>query len=521
MTLYAPITAPLRPRALSRHMTVAAVALATWALATWLLWNVPLNNDVSWQYWVARQLRGGARFGREVIEVNPPLWFWEAIPMSALADRLGVATARLLVAVTMARTVLAVLLTTALVARTPARRQAVAGGLFVLLLALPVFCFGEREHLLLLGALPYAALIARRAEAGPVDRRLVLAIGLVSGWSFALKPYFALVPLALEAWLAWHSGRRWRPLRAETAALAALALAYVAALLAFAPDWLTHVVPMARLFYADFSPPFAWLATRQPYLPAWLLGGAAVLVARPRSAQAQAAAVATGAFLACYVAQAKGFPYHALPVTVGLAWTLWLSIMKEGDGAAALARRPLAVLAIGLAFATAALIGPFQAPPLGRLAPVVDRLPPGTRFAVISAHSWDAFPLVEKSGFVQPLSTANPMMALRTVLREGEGQHATPQGRALRRWMLDTVAADLARCPAQALLIDAAADSPVLAGIGVDYLAYLRRDPRFATLLTAYRPAVRDGGRVLLLALPNRLPPPTACPSAPPVPQPN
>ena len=34
------------------------------------------------------------------------------------------------------------------------------------------------------------------------------------------------------------------------------------------------------------------------------------------------------------------------------------------DGAAALARRPLAVLAIGSALATATLIGPFRAPPL-------------------------------------------------------------------------------------------------------------------------------------------------------------
>ncbi|WP_375393145.1 hypothetical protein [uncultured Sphingomonas sp.] len=521
MTLHAPIAVPRQPLALSRPVTIAALALAAWALATGLLWNVALNNDVSWQFWVARQLRHGARFGRGVIEVNPPLWFWEAMPLSALADRLGLATARVLVAATTARTVLGVLLTIPLVARTPVQRLAAASGLFVLLLALPVFCFGEREHLLLLGALPYAALAAHRAEWMPVDRRLALVIGLTAGWSFALKPYFALIPLALEIWLWGRQRRRWRPLRPETGALAVIALAYGGAVLAFAPDWLARVVPMARLFYADFAPPAAWPVTRQPYLPAWLLGALALLAARPRSARTQAAAVATAAFLACYLLQAKGFPYHALPVTVGLAWALWLLILDGGADAAALARRPLAVLAILLAFATAALIGSFRAPPLGGLAPVVDRLPPGTRFAVISAHSWDAFPMVEQRGFVQPLSTANPMMALKTVLREGEGPHATSDGLKLRRWMLDTLAGDLARCPAEALLIDDAAASPVLAGTGVSYLAWLGRDPRFAALLAAYRPAARDGGRLLLLARPGRLPRPSACPIAPAVAQPD
>lgn len=406
-------------------------------------------------------------------------------------------------------------------ARTTAQRRAAAIGLFILLLALPVFCFGEREHLLLLGALPYAALAARRAEREAVDRRLALTIGLIAAGSIALKPYFALVPLALEIWLWRRQRRHWRPLRPETAALAAVALVYGGAVLVLAPDWLARVVPMARLFYADFAPPAAWLATRQPYLPAWLLGALALLAERPRSARTQAAAVATAAFLACYLLQAKGFPYHALPVTVGLAWTLWLLILDDGAGAAALARRPLATLAILFAFATAALIGPFRAPSLGRLAPVVDRLPQGTRFAVISAHSWEAFPLVEQRGFVQPLSTANPMMALRTVLRDGEGPRATRDGRTLRLWMLDTLAGDLVRCPAEALLIDDAGASPVLAGTGVGYLAWLRRDPRFAALLAAYRPAARDGGRLLLLARPGRLPPPATCPIAPAVPQPD
>ena len=47
-------------------------------------------TDVIWQMWVARQLLGGTELYSQINEVNPPLWFWMAVPVEAAAQALGI-----------------------------------------------------------------------------------------------------------------------------------------------------------------------------------------------------------------------------------------------------------------------------------------------------------------------------------------------------------------------------------------------------------------------------------------------
>lgn len=487
-----PLTSPAM-RTIVRVPFAARLAVL-WAAATAAAWRLPLNNDVSWQLWVARQLRHGAGFGREIAEVNPPLWFWEAEPISALADRLGIAADHLLIAAVTARTLIAVGLVAALVGTTARRWRLPIAGLAALLLVLPVFSFGERDHLAALAALPYAALIAQRAARRPVSPRLAIAVGLFAAWGFALKPYFAGVPLLLELWLAAVARPAWRLRRPEIAALVGAIVAYAAAVPIAAPDWLTGVVPLARAAYGAFAPPLAMLALRQPFLPAWLLGAAALALARPRDRETQAAMVTAAAFALSYLVQAKGFPYHALPLTICLGWALWLVVVADGP-----ARRPLATLALAATLATTALIGPFRAPTLGAIDRALDRLPRGTVVAVLSSHSWNAFPMVERHGFTWPLSGEVALMPLPMILAHGEGPDATSTGRWVRRWTLDRLAADLARCPPAALVVDDPEQSPVLAGHHANYQGFAREDPRLAALLARFRPVAHDGGIRLLV----------------------
>lgn len=501
-----PLASPAT-RSAGRDM-VATVAgwAALWLAATAVLWWLPLNNDVSWQLWVARQLRGGAVFGRDIWEINPPLWFWEAMPASALADRLHLAAGHLLIATVTLRTVICLALTSALVPGTARSRALATVGLGLVLLGLPLFSWGEREHLALLGALPYAALIARRRE-GRVDPHLALGVGLFAAWGFALKPVFVLVPLVLEGWLLVAQRCDWRPMRVETAVLAAALVAYAAATVLFAPDWVTRVLPMARATYGDFAPPLAWLATRQIWVPFWIAGAGALLLSGAKTPLVRAALLTAAAFGGCYLIQGKGFPYHALPATAALCWALWLTLAETQRPLATLARRPLIGLALGLAMATTAAIGLFCAPSLGRLEPAVARLPRGSVVLVLSAHSWHAFPMVEDRGFVWPLGGGIALMPLPAILRHGD----TPRGRIARVWTLDLLADALARCPADAILVDDPRASPMLPA-GADYWRFVRSDPRLRAILARYRVAARADGLTLLTA-PHR---PGRCFSAPP-----
>jgi len=56
---------------------VATILLLPWVFASWR----PGNPDVSWLMHVADRMLDGARYGRDVIEINPPLiaWPWRTV----------------------------------------------------------------------------------------------------------------------------------------------------------------------------------------------------------------------------------------------------------------------------------------------------------------------------------------------------------------------------------------------------------------------------------------------------------
>ncbi len=489
-----------RPVALRMLPTLWVAAPALFALACWAGWSIPLNNDVSWQYWIARQIRGGAILYRDIIEVNPPLWFWEAVPLSALADRLHVDAGHLAIVSVMARAALALILIAKLVADPSPRRLALLlPGLALLLCLLPLHDYGEREHLMLIGALPYAALVARRRDAARlVSPRLALCVGLFAAYGFAMKPYFALVPLVLELWLTLGLRRTWRPLRPETIALAVVATLYGAAVLIFAPDYVRLTLPLVRAAYGAFSPPFSSLFY-QIWLPTWLLAGLALVVARRHlPVDAQAAAVTALAFTLSYFLQAKGFSYHALPVTATLGWALWLVLVRGPRLSDAVIRRPLVALALMLVAATGYVIPPFAPYRAGRATAALERLPAGSTVAIISAHSWLAFPLIESHRFIWPMRTMH-LWTIPKIARDGEGPHASAAGLWVRRRALDMIAADLWCHPPDAILVDAPARSPALTETHFSYEAFVRSDPRIRAMLLHYRPAVSDGGATVYL----------------------
>lgn len=470
-------------------------------LSCWAGWWIPLNNDVSWQYWIARQLRGGAVLYRDIVEVNPPLWFWEAVPLSALAERLHVDAGHLAIAAVMVRVMLSLALLATLIDDGPKRETGMLlVGLALILWLLPQRDFAEREHLMLIGALPYVALLARRCDiARPVSARLATLVGLFAAYGFAMKPHLMLVPLGLEVWLAFKLRGSWRPLRPETIALALLTMIYGAAILLVTPDYLRLTLPLARAAYGAFSSSVPSLVLEQAWSPTWLLAILALASAdRTLPGHAQAAMVAAAALAIVYFVQDKGFSYHALPVTAMLAWPLLWLLADGGDLAGNMIRRPLPTVALALMVATACFIGPFNPALAERETGLVQRLPPGSVFAVISAHSWLAFPFVETHRLVWPMRNIG-LWTIPEIARHGAGATATPQGLWVRKQTLDMIATDLWCHPPDAILFDDPAHSPALRGTPFDYQAFVRSDPRLDDLLRGYRRAAARRGQALYL----------------------
>ena len=87
-------TASSRPSPWAPAVVAALIPLVFAALYR----DVVTGPDVAWQLWIAHQIRMGARLYVDIVETNPPLWFWEAVPLDWVASYLHIPSHALLVA---------------------------------------------------------------------------------------------------------------------------------------------------------------------------------------------------------------------------------------------------------------------------------------------------------------------------------------------------------------------------------------------------------------------------------------
>lgn len=331
-----------------------AMLVVAAAVAAAVMHGIPLTHDVVWQLWIARQMANGATLYRDIMELNPPLWFWSAVPLEWLGRASGIPAGRLLVQAVIAGATLSALAIGRLAEpERPVRRAAVMLSAFAFTVVVPLYDFGQREQLALICALPYAGLLTRRHAGADVPWQLALGVGVAAAYGFALKHYFAVIPLALEAWLLLKRGRaQWRPLRPETIVLAAGAVTYAAAVMLFAPDFLRTMLPMVRAAYHGYES--AWPAVLlRPWTIIWACLAIYVLLGRkelrgPDAALVSALLITAAGFALSYLLQRKGWLYHSVPVTSSLSLAAGVLALSVGGRNRLLAVLGVVVMALPL-----------------------------------------------------------------------------------------------------------------------------------------------------------------------------
>lgn len=450
----------------------------------------PFTTDVAWQFWVAHRLRDGAVFYRDIMETNPPLWFWMAMPVDAAASLTGIRPETMLVFALGAAAATSLAATERLTDNLPMlRRIALLILATLLMLAVPFGDTGQREQYALIAAIPYAALAAARRRGRPVDARLAFAIGIGGGLGFALKHYFIGVPMLIELWLLARQGRSLRsPLRPEIAGLVLVALLYAAALWLAAPDYLGRVVPDLRLAYGSAASRSLWQMIQLPQY----LWGLALLVLLPTLALLRRGAsplttawllAATGFAIAWWV-QHKGWPYHAIAATGCLTLAL-AALLAEAWRKLPPMTRMIAPAVIALPLALPMIPGP---PPPATLDadPVLVGLRRGDAVAFVTTEIAIAWPHVWNDGFRYP-SRYNAYWMLWAM--DPSGLRDPAVAAFARRIVAETVQ-DYRCLPPHRIVFQRPVPGGDAAG---DPLAFFRRDPAFAELMGHYGLAVRSG----------------------------
>lgn len=297
---------------------------------------LPPMGDMPWRLHVAAEAWAGRTVYADVIEVNPPLWFWAAIPAVALAQLTGLSAYGVLMGLCHLAVAGAVLVWDRLADGLLDRRSRIAGGFALAFgaLILPVGEVGQRETAALVAAALWIGLAARRARGLPTDWRLALVAAGFAAYGFALKHYFVAIPVLVELALIARQRRDWRPIRPETLLLGTAALAYGASVVALTPTFLDSIVPLVALSYDGFSP-LARLAPAQAV--AYLLALLAVVpwavlmlaLSDERRGLVWGLAGAAVVFALVVVLQAKGWRYHALGAQGAALMALALAAARE------------------------------------------------------------------------------------------------------------------------------------------------------------------------------------------------
>ena len=334
---------------------VAAVVLCAFDLWLWFR-DVPPVPDVAWLQEATRRWLGGARLYADIREINPPLIFYETATLSGAQSGNSAFVAGVAVA-------------TAISSLWVARHHGAMLGLgsFVAMTVPGMTEFGQREHLLLIFAIPYLL-----AKGSAVERT---AMGLWAFLGVGLKPYFLLIVI-LPAIVEWW---RHRPslFDAQKLALGAACLAYVAAAFLVHPDYFREMVPLAQSVYTYGMPP-----PPRILLETVVLAGGTLLADKERR---PLAAAVIGAIL-CFYIQGRFWPYHFI-AAAGLGLLLFFCLRQFALWAA------VVLLLLWQ--------GPFERKMRTPIPKGVERV------AVLSARPQDAYPAVSECGVTNVLPYAS------------------------------------------------------------------------------------------------------------------
>jgi hypothetical protein len=275
---------------------------------------------VSWLLTVGERVLDGERLYLDIVEINPPMAMLAYLPGIALARALGLnpkvvidAQVLLLAAASLLATARLLALSAKL---TKVRWAPLAIWATAVLTILPMYVFGQREHIATLTFLPALAAYALRSNREPLPFWAILIAGVGAGITLAFKPYFA-VPVILCVVLSAVRARSWRVLFSpENVIAATLVIAFSAYTYIAYPEYFTLIYPLVRDIYLSSSMPLSVVM----FNAATLIWGIAVLsillVGRKTNLDSAVwvALLASLGFAVSFFLQGRGWAYQSYPM---------------------------------------------------------------------------------------------------------------------------------------------------------------------------------------------------------------
>src|SRR5258706_3579682 len=469
--------------------------VAVFVAAVLLRQVVPVNVDVSWYLIVRERMLDGQRLYVDILETNPPMAvsvYWLGVALArAIGVRPEVVTDGLIFLL-----IAASLALTWRILQYSSLRDRVAGGALavwasVLLSVLPMYDFGQREHLAVLAMLPAIAVYILRGNREAVAPTAVLIAALGAAITLSFKPYFVFAA-GFCIFAAAAQARDWRVVFApENWIAAALVVVYAICIFVFYPEYFTIIYPLARDVYLLLKAPIlALFVTSATAL--WVGAVVIVLALQSRQQKLDAACfvllAASFGFAISFFVQRKGCDYHAYPmVALGLL-AAGCAISAIDNEPTSSRRLPGAAMFVVLAMFAKACMGFNASVDVRQIQDQVAQLGPHPRILVLGAAAVIGHPMVRTLQGTW-VSRQNALWVRGTVRRSLLDKTIDPQTAARLEGYVARERAglieDFRKQPPDVILVDNQ-DS--------HWGSWARADPELSALLKSYTPVQTING---------------------------
>lgn len=479
----------------------------------WVICQFSFKTDIAILTNFAERMISSGKIARDYYEVNPPLSMIVYIPEIWFKNIFSIPVYYAHIAYVCVLILLSSVLSWGVLKRIPIlndRTRLLILGLFVIgNIVVPNYSFGDRDHLIALGLVPF--MLAQAALHYKTDIPKVWLIpSLVFGTlAVLIKPHYGLIPTVLMLWRFWQHRDIHFYKAPDFLALAIGVIAYALVLFLVFPDFISIILPDVITLYLPYTNPAVYQELFIFCFITGVLGATALTFDIPKNHKTLITWLTVVTFLLFipYLVQGKGFDYHRIPWMLSFAIFLGTIIYAL---CARIARKGLSVMlstAIMVAVIWAIRPLPFDRPthdefqnlPLSRV--LEQQCPDPCSFLLLNdtselIHQLAIYHEAEHASRFTSMWYLLPLIQHEQSLREGgEGAMPEEEYKALKDKYVGMVAEDLNRYKPDIII---ELETLNVGDPEFDFIDFYSSNEEFAEAFAAYEVADR---RVLDLSL--------------------
>ncbi|MDR3477106.1 MAG: hypothetical protein P4M14_03655 [Gammaproteobacteria bacterium] len=282
-----------------------------------------IGIDMSWLLHATRRFLDGGNYWSDFFEINPPMVLYINVAPVLLAGFLKISTINAFRIYVFSLALISFCVCRRLLSQMISPRDSwiyflLLTAIFIDMIVLPGYHFGQREHIATLLVLPYFLLAVMRTSQSIIKTHDAIGVGMMAGVGFMIKPHFLFAFLLVELYVWFRAKSFWSLFRYESVLVGLVAVFYVFSVFWLTPEYF-KLIPYIRDFFSLFlfsSRSWAVMLTEEKMIY-FLLAAMLFFLMRKTILYRDVAVIlllaALGFFLS-YIVEPLYLPYHTIPM---------------------------------------------------------------------------------------------------------------------------------------------------------------------------------------------------------------